>query len=160
MKRRSGLRKNKKVAGVLCLIAFIALIAISVSKQKATAQAKPEAAAKKYADGVYILKFDDKLVQKRYRAKALDSPVYVKPGQRFTFKAKGCTLAFKSPASDKEGLFASPPQSGKKEIVVTIGKQPGTYQYFATCDGIDVEGNSPPVIIVDPIDNPAPSESQ
>ena len=73
---------------------------------------------------------------------------YVHHGSNFLFYTDGCKLVFDTPPSKPDGLFARPPGSGTS-VNVKIGDTFGQYEVRATCDGLPVEGNSPPVIIVD-----------
>lgn len=71
-----------------------------------------------------------------------------------SFVTDGCVLAFDATnPSTPAGLFASRPvqdANNRNLWTATVGGTAGVYQYKATCDGTDVEGNSPPIIIVDP----------
>ncbi len=145
------MRKNKKVLGALLLMTILVCLVIAASRQHLKAQAavaSDSATAKHYVTGIYILTFEDKF-ENRKRAKASDSPAHVHKGQKLTFKGKGCTLEFKDQPAGEASPFTAKPGRGKT-VEVTIVQQVGTYRYYATCDGIDVEGSSPPIIIVDP----------
>ena len=84
-----------------------------------------------------------------HKAKANPPVKHVSKRQDVYFYTDGCSLVF-SPNNSTD-LFPNPPAPlGTNQWKATVGDKPGLYKYAATCNGIPVEGNSPPIIIVDP----------
>jgi hypothetical protein len=87
--------------------------------------------------------------------KAKANPPVVKVGKNsvVVFVTDGCPLDFAPPSlpPNSRDLFPSLPQpSGPNQWRGNVGDKPGAYKYSVTCGGTPVEGNSPPVIIIDP----------
>lgn len=85
------------------------------------------------------------------RAKAPGS-VTAQGGTNFTFTSNGPDICFDPNApSDPPGLFTGPVPSPAPVITILLPtvSHPTPFKYNATCGGAPVEGNSPPIIIVD-----------
>ncbi len=59
--------------------------------------------------------------------------------------ADGCALTF----SKKPSFFGNPSVSGNDTTFTLSGPTPGVYQYKLKCGNNDVDGDSPPIIIID-----------
>jgi hypothetical protein len=87
------------------------------------------------------------------KAKAHPPEAHVGRNQELIFLTDGCPLDFSPPGlpPNSKDLFPNLPQpAGPNQWKVTVGEKLGRYKYSATCGGTEVEGNSPPVIVIVP----------
>ncbi len=118
---------------------------VAKKKLKTVAKTPPPGG---YATGETI-HFSEDGFGKRAKAPAV---VTAKGGTDFMFQSTGPDIVFDAVCpSDPPGLFPSGVPGPAPMIVTTLPKvdHKTPFKYFATCGGAPVEGNSPPIIIVD-----------
>ena len=70
----------------------------------------------------------------------------VNNGQTVTWDGRGGTLAFTDPPPAQ---LTNVKQPAKDIITATVASTDPFFEYSMTCNGFPVEGNSPPIIIVE-----------
>lgn len=140
--------KQSNLAWLLLLL--LATLLVTSCEKKAEEVSKPAAppkinSNKQWRDeAIWVVNHGD---AKKPLYKASPAVKIVTPDQDVTFSTDGCSLTV-NPNPD---LFSNIGAPGTTvEVHISKAAKRGAYRYDATCNGSPVEGNSPPVIIVDP----------